>query len=1024
MVKEPSLESLVKRPTTPPDYSPRLDTSTRHRRVSRQQNKEHPITNDLVVPRFIIGQQPDSLDSNYHNKSSINDNFRVSYEDLAGLSLPNYYPDSNTDNTDNISLTDEISTESGDNSHRKKYFSCDNLSQFGIWSINENESISYDENIVLSANRPLYDSLREKHYAKPRTIRGPTPYNQEKQTYYKEKPKKNPNYASDSSDDNKGKEETQISLDYFETDTNFDEIKLKNENIEIEDPQETSEVVKVAEDPPKDNLITNQTIIEIEAPPETHKDQNEEYKTIVTVDPDSDQTQADEEKSKHSHNYLREFLESQKGSKRPLQNFLTKKLSNLSRKNSKEPDSNLTENQFYSLPDITAGKNLRKCEKIDRKLRKCEKNNSIRKTLEGNNENRFIVNIGKHFNITEHNQNIPVDFELKIAKVPKRKVGKNNNKEDQFVKTVQNETFSNTSEENKVKPEIVGVTTKIQETNKEQEEEEAAMSLVESGNACTKEYQEKLDTMRNYWDKMLNRNTDNPNLPPEEKNIEKPPHKCKIVDIQTKIVDVKKKFESNNEAIKEEKPNMVQITKQLFERNSPEKTDKISPFIKESCNYFENNQFESLSPNIVEIINKDNNDQNNNQSKIKENTKHNTISKTKKTECPEFDHVRYRVVKSDLFQKKIFANCEKESQFDGLMQYLQDYSFQELLRDNNIVIIEPIRSKIQHETSKNAKAPKNITPYLHKTKKCHDATDSNGLKRHFFYHPIRVNKEVNEDELPNPDTVKLVRQFFEGELKRSQSSQYFEGAEAHRPVKTDPDKDHCSATTDSTSNPSNMSDFDDSQENLYDSIGHCCEQQYVSEDILEKIREYGTTVTYYGGRMVKKQCENPSLTRIIMEEIKNNEKQNCECCKKNKDDVYQGVKFRLVKSNSCNSRLELVGTNDIQDSKMKYIKNKQKQKRNNKNLKSVKETAETEKVIDKNIINENIRKNLDQPKIIGEQEKRMTQWGDTTKEKTFNVISFNEKPRQNINYDYHINDNLKKNSKTIDDMEFEPYEVA
>lgn len=42
----------------------------------------------------------------------------------------------------------------------------------------------------------------------------------------------------------------------------------------------------------------------------------------------------------------------------------------------------------------------------------------------------------------------------------------------------------------------------------------------------------------------------------------------------------------------------------------------------------------------------------------------------------DFDHVRYKVVKTETFQKNLQFQKHKEAQFDGLMQYLQDYSFQ------------------------------------------------------------------------------------------------------------------------------------------------------------------------------------------------------------------------------------------------------------------------------------------------------------------------------------------------------------
>lgn len=41
-----------------------------------------------------------------------------------------------------------------------------------------------------------------------------------------------------------------------------------------------------------------------------------------------------------------------------------------------------------------------------------------------------------------------------------------------------------------------------------------------------------------------------------------------------------------------------------------------------------------------------------------------------------FDHVRYKVVKTETFRKNLQVQKHKEAQFDGLMQYLQDYSFQ------------------------------------------------------------------------------------------------------------------------------------------------------------------------------------------------------------------------------------------------------------------------------------------------------------------------------------------------------------
>lgn len=1077
---------------SPPDYSPPQPNFIEQHR--RNRNSEHDIYSYASLQNIPETTRHNSFDSKY-NRTSTNSLYRVSYEELPELSLPNYYPDSkyDTDNTDNFSVVDNISSISLDNLSKTKFPSFDNLDL--KWESGEQqESISYDENIVLAANKSLYESAENK----PKTIRRPTPYH-ESHGYGTVNPNSLPSH-SEHSDEEKADEE-HTSVEYIETDTNLDEINLNNEDIakvievniaseessvcnsniennplyepsvdvknpEPEEIDKTTSISEAEESKSVDNPI--KTLIEVTANKEVARE-SDQYKTVVTVDTTPGEQEHLQEESKckhakkeskhHSHNYLREFLETQKGSRKPLQNFIAKKFSNLSRRNSKDT-SNLEENQFYSLPDITASNNLRKCEKIDRKLRKCEKANQILKSRGAAIENRFIVNIGRHFDITA-NSTIPVDFEVKIAKVPKKskkQSGSKSKSDEQLIaavkslkETLHGSQISLDENHNISKPEIVSVTTKSSEERNE----------MANSKECSKELREKLGTMRNYWDKMVG----NSGRDEEEKEAST----CKIIDLHTKVEDVKKIFEQNDEKPEEKPPSKVQLTKQLFEpKPVPEKVEKISPLIKETCSYFENNahtffdndrQFESLCPSAMEIIDKDaktekaqrgdNSKSSSNKPAAKPRTKKSACKTKSIRDPPEFDHVRYKVVKSDLFQKKIFAKCEKESQFDGLMQYLQDYSFQELLIDNNIVIIEPIRSKVHYEPS-NTKTIKNVTPLLHKQ----EEEDKPGLNRHFFYHPIRVNREVNDDELPNPDTVRQVRELFEGGLKRSKSTEDLENAEdKYVPNSTDPDKDRCSAT-DSNSHPSNMSDFD-SQENLYDSIDNEIYCEYISEDILEKIREHGTTVTYYGGRIVNRKAGQPVLTRAIMEEIRNNEKRckDCSNCKRNdmekseesnEKEEYVGVKFRILKSNSCSSRLELVGTENIQETKKKFIAQHKKisKRRTEKNKESIEEVnlekdnekdrMKNRKPCDKNAINESIKKqsreeNQNQPKIIGEERKvpenKYVQWAELKNETTFTNIQFNDKNSNKI-YDYHNYDKVKTRTKRIDDMEFEPYEVA
>lgn len=1046
------------------------------------------------------------------SKGSVHNLYRISCENLAdgGLSLPNYYPDSryDTDNTDIVSVVEEENVYNN-------YKSLESLKDKPY-----SELYSYDENIVLTTNSPLYDILKSDGYYRtpsaPRTLRGTTPYLRDNDNYFSGKPQSLPvfsdTYLSDLSLSDTELQEKHAntepiydrignnSVDIYEIDKKKEESKCNTHSDYVEEnplydevpiiiaPVEDDESIGTQKETEQDNYIEEISIIKKEVIEKSNSnssslskssnpiklqvdapEQTPDYKTVVEIDttdikqPQSEseiettRNDTEEEKKQHSHNYIRELFESQKGSKKPLQNFISKKISRafgeketLSRRNSKlsASDPNLSDH-YCSLPDANASKNLRKCEKIDRKLRKCDKHTS-------HPESRFIVNIGKHFDVT--------DFEVKISKIPKNRSrksskGKGDKKNDEksFLEAVKNLKHTlNTSPKLDEKPEIIGAITKENCTKLNQRSKRPVLKRSSSAidrvrtnisvkfsrepkmnNSKTeREFQEKLGSVRSYWGKMMNETNNN------QEETDKPT--CKIVDVQSKVEEVKRKFEPKQEMVEEKPPSIVQMTKQIFEpKIVPTRTEKISPLVKEACGIFENPYFErqesegyeSLNPNIVEIIQKEENETTNKVNKVDRSVSPIKVVHSKASE-PEFDHVRYKVMKSDLFQKKIFANCEKESQFDGLMQYLQDYSFQELLIDNNIVIIEPIRSKIPHETTKTSKASHNVTPLIHKSTETISTHQNTGLKRHFFYHPIRVNKEVNDDELPHPDTVKQVRQFFETRFKRPRQNETLK--EVSNQVNGDPDKDRCSDT-----NRSEMG----SQEELYDSLGSelFCEQQYVSEDVLEKIRECGTSITYYGGRVLNKHSGQPSLTKAIMDEIKGYEERDHECkCRKeaNKDsngEIYQGLKFKLLKSNSCSSRLELVGTNNLAEYRKKFL-DKQKQlldEHNQKNKsKGEHDQVYTEKAslaitngtLEKDVINEKIKRN--QPKIVGSEmkptspDKKMMQWNEKCE---FSAITFNNKPKSpehNITYDYHINGQVSRKPKQIDDMEFEPYEIA
>lgn len=93
---------------------------------------------------------------------------------------------------------------------------------------------------------------------------------------------------------------------------------------------------------------------------------------------------------------------------------------------------------------------------------------------------------------------------------------------------------------------------------------------------------------------------------------------------------------------------------------------------------------------------------------------------------------------------------------------------------------------------------------------------------------------------------------------------------------------------------------------------------------MEKIRECGSSVTYYGGRVVDtKSSELSPMTKAIMQEIRGGgtvgiAPTDCHQLivdnEQPKSDDYLGVKFKLVKSNSCSSRLELIGATTKEES--------------------------------------------------------------------------------------------------------------
>lgn len=86
-----------------------------------------------------------------------------------------------------------------------------------------------------------------------------------------------------------------------------------------------------------------------------------------------------------------------------------------------------------------------------------------------------------------------------------------------------------------------------------------------------------------------------------------------------------------------------------------------------------------------------------------------------------------------------------------------------MLTQNNVVIIEPVRTKIEQISNKPHESQLLTCKITAGAGKLVE-NNKNGLRKHFFYHPIRVNKELLDEELPTPDTVRNAKKLFEETL--------------------------------------------------------------------------------------------------------------------------------------------------------------------------------------------------------------------------------------------------------------------
>ncbi|PZC79264.1 hypothetical protein B5X24_HaOG216530 [Helicoverpa armigera] len=589
----------------------------------------------------------------------------------------------------------------------------------------------------------------------------------------------------------------------------------------------------------------------------------------------------------------------------------------------------------------------------------------------------------------------------------------------------------------------------VKEENKDTKTDSTVKEKLNNAIKTDIEYQEKLNSVKNYWSKLIdngpegneatvkqelkvhqedfNNNNGNFEEKREDKNLPKNDDTKCLSEIS--VGNIIKSLESVKivDSIRKISQAKLQLWKDETEKvksDSEIEESTLDKIVKDSDpNYYDKNDVKSPEIDLnrdtpeIEIVELSSDDNQNQKTQA-------TLIKAKGYEkgCDDFDHVRYKVMKSELFKNSMIANYRKEAQFDGLLQYLQDYSFQELLVNNNIVIIEPVRTKVEPAPRKNTDTCKIPQTLLKKNDNNVGQNDKpkNAVRRHFFYHPIRVNKEIIEEELPNPDTVKKVRNLFEDTLKMKspmthdpplvnenigltrRATSYRNLNEESKGNKNGGRKkvirqltidtnfgnkkwDNASLSSgvssgDLSSNneyetdglspysQKNLKDneYSSSEEYLCDSMNQdfCCESQYVSPDILRKIRECGTSITYYGGKVLTSKTGSTvsPMTKAIMEEIKSLQKNcsrdcyscqtkcrgdKCSCLvadkhkqmlsekqnsntsldatnqnqdKNKRTEGFPGFKFKLVKSNSCSSRLELTGTDDSKNPRIKFKK--------------------------------------------------------------------------------------------------------
>lgn len=387
-------------------------------------------------------------------------------------------------------------------------------------------------------------------------------------------------------------------------------------------------------------------------------------------------------------------------------------LSNLSFINNIETKTN--DNQYYSLPDCNISQSLNISEKIDDNLR------------------------------SSYNFQFPV--EKTLEKLNNKTYDSNNRKKrsqspDEISTSIVKETLDNSSN-------VTIIVTDEQD------------NIIENTSTITTNIQ-ILDVKKDIRSNSLRKNS----IQSKSRGIQKSIVRAQSFKTMSRpqilqIFDTKRKLShssNNDEFVKAEFLDKVSSVKKFWstlsdEPESPQQHKPIENISIQSEIKGDPNP-ESLAPPSIEIIN------------INDRKKPTSIDSeisNNDTE-PLFDHVRYKVLKSNAIRNNIIVRNKKDINYGGLLQYLQEYRFQELLANNNVVIVEPIRTKVDTRTASKKRKPAECLQKVASIEN-ENSTKKKNVKKHFFYQPIQVNREMYEDELPSPDIVRNTKKIFEREI--------------------------------------------------------------------------------------------------------------------------------------------------------------------------------------------------------------------------------------------------------------------